>query len=232
VVEDNEINRTVARLLLEDWGLVVEEAEDGQAGVDRVRDDAPYDLVLMDIQLPVLNGLDATAAIRALPDAVRAQVPIVALTANAFKSDRDHYLTVGMQACLSKPFEEEEVYRTLLRLLPTPRSFDLTRLRQMARGREEFVVKIIRSFLRNIPDSLAALRQAMDSANWAEAAKITHHIKPSLESLGIVGVADAVRLLEAAPPDSAAPLRAAALRLLTQGELALAELPGELEADN
>ncbi|NML63799.1 PAS domain-containing protein [Hymenobacter sp. RP-2-7] len=228
VVEDNEINRTVARLLLEDWGVVVEEAEDGRAGVDRVRDDAPYDLVLMDIQLPVLNGLDATAAIRALPDAERAQVPIVALTANVFKSDRDHYLGAGMQACLSKPFEEEDVYRTLLRVLPTPRSFDLTRLRQMARGREEFVVKIIRSFLRNMPGSLAALRQAMDSANWTEAAKITHHIKPSLESLGLVDVADAVRLLEAAPADSHAALRAAALRLLMQGELALAELPHEL----
>ena len=231
VVEDNEINRTVARLLLEDWGVVVEEAEDGQAGVARVRDDAPYDLVLMDIQLPVLNGLDATAAIRALPDAARAAVPVVALTANAFKSDRDHYLAAGMQACLAKPFEEEEVYRTLLRVLPTPRSFDLTRLRQLARGREEFVVKIIRSFLRNIPGSLAALRQAMDSADWVEAAKITHHIKPSLESLGIVGVADAVRLLEAAPPDRHATLRAAALRLLVQGELALAELPHELPGE-
>ncbi|MGI4834592.1 MAG: ATP-binding protein [Janthinobacterium lividum] len=228
VVEDNEINRTVARLLLEDWGMVVEEAEDGQAGVACVRDDAPYDLVLMDIQLPVLNGLDATAAIRALPDGARAQVPIVALTANVFKSDCDHYLAAGMQACLPKPFEEEKVYRTLLRVLPIPRSFDLTRLRQMARGREAFVVKIIRSFLRNMPGSLAALRQATDSANWTEAAKITHHIKPSLESLGMVEVADAVRLLEAAPPYSPAALRTAALHLLAQGERALAELPHEL----
>ncbi|RZK59877.1 MAG: PAS domain-containing sensor histidine kinase, partial [Hymenobacter sp.] len=85
VVEDNEINRTVARLLFEGWGAVVEEAEDGLAGVHRVRDAAlPYDVVLMDIQLPGLNGLDATAAIRALPDPARANLRVIALTANAF----------------------------------------------------------------------------------------------------------------------------------------------------
>ncbi len=119
VVEDNEINRTVARLLFEGWGALVEEAEDGLAGVHRVRDDAqPFDVVLMDIQLPGLNGLDATAAIRALPDPARAGLPIVALTANAFRNDRDRYLAAGMNACLAKPFDEEEVYHTLVRLLP------------------------------------------------------------------------------------------------------------------
>jgi len=228
VVEDNEINRTVARLLLEDWGLEVTEAVDGLAGVEQVRQNCPFDVVLMDVQLPGLNGLDATAAIRALPDQLRSQMPIVALTANAFQADRDRCLAAGMQACLSKPFEEEEVYRTLVRVLPAARSYDLTRLHQMARGREDFVLKIIQSFLRNMPGSLANLRVAMDSTNWNEVAKITHHIKPSLESLGVVGVADDVRLLEGAPLDNQAALRAAATRLLAQVQQALLELPDEL----
>ena len=73
---------------------MVEEAEDGSIGLERVRQDAPYDLVLMDVQMPGLNGLDATAAIRALPDAVRATVPVIALTANAFQADRD---AVGLE---------------------------------------------------------------------------------------------------------------------------------------
>ncbi|NHX21925.1 response regulator, partial [Escherichia coli] len=86
-----------------------------------VRDEPqPYDVVLMDIQLPGLNGLDATAAIRALPDAARASLPVVALTANAFRADRERYLAAGMNACLAKPFEEEDVYRTLVQLLPAP----------------------------------------------------------------------------------------------------------------
>jgi PAS domain S-box-containing protein len=230
VVEDNEINRTVARLLFEGWGAVVEEAEDGWVGVERVRDaPEPYDVVLMDIQLPGLNGLDATTAIRALPDPVRANLPIVALTANAFRADRDRYLAAGMNATLAKPFEEEDVYRTLVQQLSAPaqtQAYDLSKLRTLARGREEFVVKIIHSFLRNIPDSLAQLQAAATASRWDDAAKITHHIKPSLESLGIPGVAHAVQLLEAAADLPHLP--AAAAHLASQVQRALASLPQEV----
>ncbi len=232
VVEDNEINRTVARLLFEGWGAVVDEAEDGLAGVHQVRDAAlPYDLVLMDIQLPGLNGLDATAAIRALPDPARANLPIIALTANAFRADRDRYLAAGMNACLAKPFEEEEVYQTLVQLLPDPAAglaYDLTRLRALARGREEFVLKIIRSFLRNIPESLAQLRAAAAAGHWDEVAKITHHIKPSLESVGVPRVADAVQQLETAALADYPRLPAAAAQLAAQVQRVLTELPREL----
>ncbi|RZK62693.1 MAG: PAS domain-containing sensor histidine kinase [Hymenobacter sp.] len=230
VIEDNEINRTVARLLLEGWGMVVEEAENGALGVARVRQDAPYDVVLIDIQMPGLNGLDATAAIRALPDAARAGGPIVALTANAFRADRDRYLAAGLDACLSKPFDEEEVYHALARLLPPAPAlaYDLTKLRTLARGREEFVVKIIRSFLQNMPGSIAQLAAAAAAAQWPEAAKIVHHIKPSLESLGIREVAAAVKLLETAAPDDLPRLPAAVAQLTTQVQRALATLPPEL----
>jgi signal transduction histidine kinase/DNA-binding NarL/FixJ family response regulator len=229
VVEDNEINRTVARLLLEGWGVQVEEAEDGIVGVARVRDEAPYDLILMDIQMPGLNGLDATAAIRALPDPVRASSPIVALTANAFKADCDRYLAAGMADCLAKPFDEEQVYHTLVRVLARPPpAYDLTKLRAMARGRDAFVVKIIRSFLQNMPGSLAELAAATAAGQWPEAAKIVHHIKPSLESLGIREVEAAVLLLEQAQPAAYALLPSAVMQLTAQVQQALDTLPREL----
>jgi CheY-like chemotaxis protein len=229
VVEDNEINRTVARLLFEGWGLEVDEAEDGTAGVARVRYEAPYDAVLMDIQMPGLNGLDATAAIRALPDPLRAHTPIIALTANAFRADRDRYLAAGMDACLCKPFEEEDVYHTLVNLLsPVVQAYDLTKLRTLARGREAFVVKIVRSFLQNMPTSMAELTKLAAAGQWAAAAKIVHHIKPSLESLGIQEVADAVLLLEQAVPATHGQLPAAVSRLTTQVQRALQMLPKEL----
>jgi PAS domain S-box-containing protein len=230
VVEDNEINRTVARLLFEGWGALVDEAEDGLAGVQRVRDEPQlYDVVLMDIQLPGLNGLDATAAIRALPDPARASLPIVALTANAFRADRERYLAAGMNACLAKPFEEEDVYHTLVQLLPaaaTSPPYDLGKLRALARGREEFVVKIIHSFLRNMPTSLAELQAAAAAGRWAEAAKIAHHIKPSLESVGVPQVAEAMQQLEAASNLSHLP--AAAAHLVSQVQRTLAALPQEV----
>ncbi|MGI4741508.1 MAG: ATP-binding protein [Janthinobacterium lividum] len=240
LVEDNEINRTVARLLLEGWGAVVEEAEDGLAGVHRVRDEAqPFELVLMDIQLPGLNGLDATAAIRALPDPVRAEVPIAALTANAFRTDRERYLAAGMNACLAKPFDEEEVYHTLALLLPplpgatlptdaAQSSYDLTKLRALARGREEFVVKIIQSFLRNMPGSLARLQGAAAAGDWEEVARVTHHIKPSLESVGVAYLPAAVQQLETAAAVHYPQLPAAAAQLTAQVQRVLAELPREL----
>jgi signal transduction histidine kinase/DNA-binding NarL/FixJ family response regulator len=229
VVEDNEINRTVARLLLEGWGVVVDEAEDGTAGVARVRYEAPYDAVLMDIQMPGLNGLDATAAIRALPHPLRARTPIIALTANAFRADRDRYLAAGLDACLAKPFEEEDVYRTLVSLLaPAAPAYDLTKLRTLARGREAFVVKIVRSFLQNMPGSLTQLATQAAAGQWAEVAKTVHHIKPSLESLGIQQVAAAVQLLESAAPASFAQLPPAVAQLTTQVQRALETLPREL----
>ena len=233
VVEDNEINRTVARLLLEGWGVVVDEAEDGTAGVTRVRHEAPYDAVLMDIQMPGLNGLDATAAIRALADPLRAHTPIIALTANAFRADRDRYLAAGLDACLAKPFEEEDVYHTLVGLLtpatPATPAYDLTKLRTLARGREAFVVKIIRSFLQNMPASLAEITTQATTGQWAELAKTVHHIKPSLESLGIQEVAAAVQLLEKAEPASYTQLPTAVTQLKTQVQRALEALPRELQ---
>jgi signal transduction histidine kinase/ActR/RegA family two-component response regulator len=119
LVEDNEINRLVARLLLEEWGMHIEEAEDGPSGVAlaTVQD---FDIILMDIQMPGMSGLTATAAIRGLADPRRAGVPIVALTANAFAADAQQYLAGGMNACVAKPFEEDTLYSTLTELLLAP----------------------------------------------------------------------------------------------------------------
>ena len=228
VVEDNEINRTVARMLFEGWGAEVDEAPDGFLGVELVRQQLPYDVILMDIQLPGLSGLEATAAIRALPDAVRANTRIVALTANAFQSDRERYLAAGMDACLAKPFEEELVYSTLVRMLPPALPYDLGRLRTLSRGREEFVQKIIRSFLQNIPASLAQLTTAAQGHDWVEVAKVVHHIKPSLESLGVLQVAGYVEQLEQNPPADPTHLPAALAKLVAQVQLTLDALPREL----
>lgn len=117
LAEDNEINRMVAVELLDDAGLHCDSVEDGAQAVDRVNqaDAGTYALVLMDMQMPVMDGVEATRAIRQLPHG--RTLPVVAMTANAFSEDRTHCLSAGMNDFLSKPVEPDTLYETLLRWL-------------------------------------------------------------------------------------------------------------------
>ncbi len=107
LVEDNELNREIACCLLDDAGYAVDTAENGEVAVGMIEeaDACAYDLVLMDIQMPVMDGYAATRAIRALPDPLRASLPIIAVSANAFSEDRKRSLECGMDAHLPKPLD-------------------------------------------------------------------------------------------------------------------------------
>lgn len=114
LVEDEPISREVARMLLEEVGLVVDVASDGSEAVARAKAHE-YAAILMDVQMPVMDGLEATAAIRTLPEHV--QTPILTLTANTFTEDRQRCLAAGMNDFISKPIEPEMLLTTLLRWL-------------------------------------------------------------------------------------------------------------------
>ncbi len=115
LVEDNELNREIAVELLKQYGFRIDTAENGAEAVEKVRHAAPgdYDLVLMDVQMPVMNGYEATKQIRALADPALARITILAMTANAFDEDRKKALKCGMDGFLSKPIVLEELIGTL-----------------------------------------------------------------------------------------------------------------------
>ena len=115
LVEDNELNREIAEEILKQYGFLVDIAENGAVAVEKVKNSAPgtYDLVLMDIQMPVMNGYEATEQIRALEDPALAKTRILAMTANAFDEDRKQALKCGMDGFLSKPIVMEELICTL-----------------------------------------------------------------------------------------------------------------------
>ena len=115
LVEDNELNREIAIELLNEYGFIVDTAENGREALDKVRVSKPgdYALVLMDIQMPVMDGHEATKQIRALDNPELAAVPIVAMTANAFNEDRKAAKACGMNGFISKPINIEEIIQTL-----------------------------------------------------------------------------------------------------------------------
>ena len=115
LVEDNELNREIALEILKEAGFVVDTAEDGAVAVQKIEQAAPgqYDLILMDIQMPNLDGYEATRQIRALPDAEKASIPIFAMTANAFEEDRQNALAAGMNGHIAKPLDVPHLLRVL-----------------------------------------------------------------------------------------------------------------------
>ena len=119
LVEDNDLNREISREILENEGMIVEEAEDGDVAVEKVRNSAPgyYDLVLMDIQMPRMNGFDASRAIRALKDQRLANIPVIALTANAFEEDKKAAMESGMNGHVAKPVDIKELRKELKRCM-------------------------------------------------------------------------------------------------------------------
>ena len=119
LVEDNELNREIAQEILREYGFLVDSAENGAVAVEKVSTAAPgsYDLLLMDVQMPIMDGYTATRKIRALDDPARAKLPIIAMTANAFDEDRRNALESGMNGFLSKPIVIDDLVQELRKIL-------------------------------------------------------------------------------------------------------------------
>ena len=115
LVEDNELNREIARDILEDNDIIVDEANNGAVALAKVQksEKSPYDFVLMDVQMPFMDGYEATRLIRKLKNKKLARLPIIAMTANAFEEDKKRALESGMDAHLSKPIHPKQLFQTI-----------------------------------------------------------------------------------------------------------------------
>lgn len=115
LVEDNELNTEIALAILETAGFEVETASDGSEAVElmKEKDAGHYDLILMDIQMPIMNGYEATRAIRSLDEAEKASIPIIAMTANAFEEDKKNAYAAGMDAHITKPIDVKALLQTM-----------------------------------------------------------------------------------------------------------------------
>lgn len=119
LVEDNSLNQEIAVVILEEVGFVIEVVNDGSVAVERMEAAKPgqYDLILMDIQMPLMNGYEATKRIRSMNNTYCKQIPIIAMSANAFEEDKELALQAGMNDYLTKPIEIDEMLKVISKVL-------------------------------------------------------------------------------------------------------------------
>jgi len=194
LAEDNPVNQQVAATMLRKRGHEVDVVADGAAAVAAVRGTV-YDVVLMDIQMPEMDGFAATEAIRALPE--RAGLPIIALTAHALSGERDRCLSHGMSGYLTKPFRSHELFGLVEGWADSPAPIpapaaapdgpvDLEQFRRTMReaGAEEAVDSILDTFLETAPERLAVLGAAVERDETAGIAAAAHAFKSAAGSIG------------------------------------------------
>lgn len=210
LVEDNDINRLYAGSILKMWGCPFDTAENGEVAIEKLKN-THFDLILMDIQMPVMDGFEATKVIRQWTNE-KGKVPIVALTANATQRDIDKCITLGMNDCLTKPFTQEDLLKILNKYLSNKfhvvesvgrtssnhhvDRIDFSYLEKVSGNNKEFIREIADAFIKSIPNSIQELENNVENENWVELARVAHKIKPSITLLGVHNLKDKIIKLE------------------------------------
>ena len=214
VVDDNALNREVAADFLELVGIKVELAADGVQALNALSRQS-FDLVLMDVHMPNMDGMQATRAIRAQPALSR--LPVIALTAQARTEDRDAIETAGMNAHLSKPIDDKLLYETLCQWMcagdsaapraPTPPqanaqlksgpAFDLREMQRRFRHNAPLINRVLHGFVRDFSPAPAQLREHLAQSRWQDLGMLAHSLKGSLGYLGAPALMEHAAQLEA-----------------------------------
>lgn len=212
LVEDNETNRLLANTILSQFGAHVTEAENGNVAIDKFRS-ASFDLVLMDVMMPVKDGLETTKFIRSKIDK---SIPIIALTANALKKEEERCIAAGMNDFISKPFDENKMVQLVAQWLgkevhissfavvenkDQEQLFCLDKIKSISRGDDGFVNKMLELFIATIPETVAEMEAAYEEEDWKAMSALAHRVKPSLDNMGITSLATDIRAIEYYDPE-------------------------------
>ncbi len=219
LVEDNEINQRVAREILEDAGALVEIASNGKAAVEQLTHN-PFDAVLMDLQMPEMDGIEATLVIRS--ELHLTEVPIIALTAHAFAQERQHCLDAGMNDHISKPFDPNQLVAALVRWThptkgadagadlsfqprieavneaPLVSEMEVKSALRRVRGNRDLLFDLLRDFGRDFADVCDEIRNTLASGNLLAARHTSHALKGASGNLSLEKTFDLAAALETA----------------------------------
>ncbi len=213
LAEDNEMNQMLARRVFEKWNFTLEIAGNGKIAVERLAKEH-FDLVLMDVQMPEMDGYTTTQYIRTQMPKEKSGIPIIAMTAHAIVGEAEKCISLGMNDYISKPFNRNVLYEKICALLKqqpaeeakseektvTRKSsyevIDLSYLTELAEGSEVFIQKMIRAFLLQTPQLIQQMKQGVALNNWQEVRAAAHKMKPSMDFIGIHSLRSVVADIE------------------------------------
>jgi PAS domain S-box-containing protein len=208
LVEDNEMNRFIAIQSLKFLGFEITEASNGLIATQILKKQN-FDLIFMDIQMPIMDGVEATMIIR---NEMFIKTPIIALTANAFKHDIDLYLSKGMNDFVTKPYDEQDFFRKIEHVLllnqmfkdssendinqETVKLYDISKLENMVNGDSDFLNTMIEIFIQMINESIPKFEEAFSQDNFDSIRKLAHKIKPSVDQMGVESIMNNIKTVE------------------------------------
>ncbi|MDP3352539.1 MAG: PAS domain S-box protein [Flavobacteriaceae bacterium] len=200
LVEDNKTNQLLAKTRLTRWSCEVEIANHGQEAMELL-ELHPFDIVLMDIQMPIMNGLEATSAIRSSKNSNYNQIPIIAMTAHASRKEAENAIKRGMNDYIFKPFDAEVLHEMILKYttesklikesnkeeteINEDKLLDLKFLQEETFNDKDIIETILKSFLTDFEDFLNNCGIEIENQNWENVYAVTHKIKPSISMLSI-----------------------------------------------
>ncbi|EOC99268.1 MASE3 domain-containing protein [Caldisalinibacter kiritimatiensis] len=197
LVEDNEVNRELDLVLLERKGWYVDTAIDGEKAIEKYKNH-DYDLILMDIQMPKVDGFEATKIIRGLEKDVNEHIPIIAMTAYAMKEDKEMCLKNGMDDYISKPINAEELYRKIFKNVFVNQDIDITKKEVVNKSKEyifkleealyntdnnkELLQRLLKIILKNYPNQLTSIKESINTNNSKQLHRNAHGLKGTLSN--------------------------------------------------
>lgn len=209
VVDDNKVNQLLVKNILKKFGFsLVDTAESGKAALDKLSK-GTFDLILMDVQMPEMDGYEATRIIRAHPDPGIRNLPVIALTGDAATSEKTKAKEAGMNAYIVKPYTPEELYSTLLKYIQLPSNFapsttlsssnegmDLSFLSKFTDGDQSITIQLTEIFLQQVPEAIQKIEHLISEKNWSQIFPIAHKVKSSFAIFELNELKDAIASIE------------------------------------
>lgn len=193
VVEDMPFNQLLIKTLLNEMGFKYDLAENGLVAVNKLKENNKYDLILMDMQMPEMNGIEATNYIRNMMSPPVSQIPIIALTADVASISLERCKELGMNDYISKPINEKLLYKKIVSLFIRPQNQDnnqtktvnLNYLKEYTRGDKAVMAELIRLYLEQTQPVLQRMKQSVDNKDWDELYQAMHKLLPSFSIIGM-----------------------------------------------